>query len=362
MQLPVYSRADLSRTIAPVVALFLAAVWTSAVAREFRAADSQNEDYPTVQALRYMGRMVAERSGGRHQIRVFHSRQLGEEKETIEQTRAGDERAGDAVSVSLHGAFTESAGRADRQRNPEQFPTLWLCRPGVLRFRGAIDLQQRQAGALDRRHQGLAAPPAKIRIDVRHDQGTRRGADRAALWASSHRAFHSVDRRRGEQLALLCHVRSLQICRLLHPHRALDVTGSAGDVAESLGKPVGGGPNDFSRSRDTVQSLHARQVEGSRAAVAAAGGGRGGHDRHRFRPQAFRSRDGRNLPKSATRSRRRGTDRANSQGGVSWSWVVHASATKLRNGRRASPRAAGFASSGYCARCRSAGASCRLRR
>src|SRR5713101_1365410 len=89
MQLPVYSRADLSRTIAPVVALFLAAVWTSAVAREFRAADAQNEYYPTVQALRYMGRMVAERSGGRHQIRVFHSRQLGEEKETIEQTRAG---------------------------------------------------------------------------------------------------------------------------------------------------------------------------------------------------------------------------------------------------------------------------------
>src|SRR5712672_63944 len=89
MQLPVYSRADLSRTIAPVVALFLAAVWTSAVAREFRAADTQNEDYPTVQALRYMGRLIAERTGGRHQIRVFHSRQLGEEKETIEQTRAG---------------------------------------------------------------------------------------------------------------------------------------------------------------------------------------------------------------------------------------------------------------------------------
>src|SRR5450432_1805628 len=89
MQLPVYSRADLSRTIAPVVALLLAAVWTSAVAREFRAADSQNENYPTVQALRYMGGLVAERSGGRHHIRVFHSRQLGEEKETIEQTRAG---------------------------------------------------------------------------------------------------------------------------------------------------------------------------------------------------------------------------------------------------------------------------------
>src|SRR6202040_172228 len=89
MQLPVYSRADLSRTIAPVVALLLAAVWTSAVAREFRAADTQSEDYPTVQALQYMGRLIAESSSGRHQIRVFHSRQLGEEKETIEQTRAG---------------------------------------------------------------------------------------------------------------------------------------------------------------------------------------------------------------------------------------------------------------------------------
>src|SRR5262249_26071590 len=58
-------------------------------AREFRAADTQAEDYPTVQALNYMGKLIAERTGGRHQIKVFHSRQLGEEKETIEQTRAG---------------------------------------------------------------------------------------------------------------------------------------------------------------------------------------------------------------------------------------------------------------------------------
>jgi tripartite ATP-independent transporter DctP family solute receptor len=85
----VYSRADFSRSVAAVVALSMAAISTHAVAREFRAADTQSEDYPTVQALQYMGRLVAERSGGRHQIRVFHSRQLGEEKETIEQTRAG---------------------------------------------------------------------------------------------------------------------------------------------------------------------------------------------------------------------------------------------------------------------------------
>ena len=72
-----------------VVALFLTAASTSIFAREFRVADTQGEDYPTVQALRYMGDLVTERSGGRHQIQVFHSHQLGEEKETLEQTRAG---------------------------------------------------------------------------------------------------------------------------------------------------------------------------------------------------------------------------------------------------------------------------------
>jgi len=89
MKLPVYSRANHSRTVTLVVALFLTAASTSVSAREFRVADTQSEDYPTVQALRFMGRLIAEKSGGRHQIRVFHSRQLGEEKETIEQTRAG---------------------------------------------------------------------------------------------------------------------------------------------------------------------------------------------------------------------------------------------------------------------------------
>ncbi|MET4291016.1 TRAP-type C4-dicarboxylate transport system substrate-binding protein [Bradyrhizobium sp. LB8.2] len=34
--------------------------------------DTQTEDYPTVQALRYMGALIAERSGGRHEI-LFRS-------------------------------------------------------------------------------------------------------------------------------------------------------------------------------------------------------------------------------------------------------------------------------------------------
>ena len=84
-----FGRAELQRTVVLVVALLVTAGSTAAVAREFRAADTQNEDYPTVQALRFMGRQITERTGGRHEIKVFHTRLLGEEKETLEQTRAG---------------------------------------------------------------------------------------------------------------------------------------------------------------------------------------------------------------------------------------------------------------------------------
>ena len=81
------SRANFRKAAAIITAL--AALPLTAAAREFRVADTQSEDYPTVQALIFMARLVEERTGGRHRIRVFHSRQLGEEKETIEQTRVG---------------------------------------------------------------------------------------------------------------------------------------------------------------------------------------------------------------------------------------------------------------------------------
>jgi tripartite ATP-independent transporter DctP family solute receptor len=74
---------------AALATLGLAGSHDRLAAREFRAADIQEESYPTVQALLFMDKLVAERSGGRHRIRVFHSRQLGEESQTIEQTRVG---------------------------------------------------------------------------------------------------------------------------------------------------------------------------------------------------------------------------------------------------------------------------------
>ncbi|MEW5728352.1 MAG: TRAP transporter substrate-binding protein [Pseudomonadota bacterium] len=73
-------------------ALLIAAallVGGDASARELRAADIHPADYPTVQALAHMGALIAERSNGRYTLKVFHSRQLGEETETIDQARAG---------------------------------------------------------------------------------------------------------------------------------------------------------------------------------------------------------------------------------------------------------------------------------
>ena len=96
--------AELWRACVLVVALSTTVAPASALAREFRVADTQNEDYPTVQALNYMGGLVEQRSGGRLKIRVFHSRQLGEEKETIEQTRVGAIDL-NRTNVALLGSF-----------------------------------------------------------------------------------------------------------------------------------------------------------------------------------------------------------------------------------------------------------------
>jgi len=54
-----------------------------------RSSDTHPEGYPTVVAVETMGEMLEERSDGRLCIEVFHSAQLGEEKDTIEQTQFG---------------------------------------------------------------------------------------------------------------------------------------------------------------------------------------------------------------------------------------------------------------------------------
>lgn len=61
----------------------------TAQARDFRSADVHPADYPTVEAVKQMGRALAEKTGGKMNIRVFPSGALGTEKDTIEQLKLG---------------------------------------------------------------------------------------------------------------------------------------------------------------------------------------------------------------------------------------------------------------------------------
>ena len=74
-------------------ALLASVALTSAAAAAceitLRSSDTHPDGYPTVAAVNAMGEMLKERSDGRLCIEVFHSAQLGEEKDTIEQTQFG---------------------------------------------------------------------------------------------------------------------------------------------------------------------------------------------------------------------------------------------------------------------------------
>jgi tripartite ATP-independent transporter DctP family solute receptor len=54
-----------------------------------RSSDTHPDGYPTVEAVKYFGELIEERTDGRYTVEVFHSAQLGQEADTIEQVRAG---------------------------------------------------------------------------------------------------------------------------------------------------------------------------------------------------------------------------------------------------------------------------------
>ena len=54
-----------------------------------KAADIQPEDYPTTMGMKYMAKLLDERTNGRIKVQVYGGAQLGQEKETIEMTQAG---------------------------------------------------------------------------------------------------------------------------------------------------------------------------------------------------------------------------------------------------------------------------------
>jgi tripartite ATP-independent transporter DctP family solute receptor len=72
-----------------LLAASVALVAVAAQAREFRSTDIQPGDYPTVEAVRYMGQLLGERSNGRLGIKVYPNGALGQERDMIEQVKIG---------------------------------------------------------------------------------------------------------------------------------------------------------------------------------------------------------------------------------------------------------------------------------
>lgn len=79
----------MNRSVRASVALFVTATALGAKSAEFRSSDIHPDDYPTVQAVRHMGETLAKATNGRHTIKVFAKSALGNEKDTIEQTKLG---------------------------------------------------------------------------------------------------------------------------------------------------------------------------------------------------------------------------------------------------------------------------------
>jgi tripartite ATP-independent transporter DctP family solute receptor len=62
---------------------------TASAQTVLRSSDTHPDGYPTVEAVKYFGQLVEERTEGRYKVEVYHSAQLGQEADTIEQVRSG---------------------------------------------------------------------------------------------------------------------------------------------------------------------------------------------------------------------------------------------------------------------------------
>lgn len=83
------TRRHFNRSLLAAGALALSVGFAQAQTVTLRSADTHPDGYPTVEAVKYMGQLVEQRTNGRYKIQMFPASTLGQEKDTIEQTRFG---------------------------------------------------------------------------------------------------------------------------------------------------------------------------------------------------------------------------------------------------------------------------------
>ena len=134
-----------------------------AAARDFRSADIHPTDYPTVEAVRYMGKLLNEQTGGKSGVKVYPNGALGNEKDTIEQLKIGgldmmrinvaplNNIVPETIVPALpflfrsEGAHAHRARRPDRRRDPGRHGGAGHGRPRLLRQRRPLDVHGEEA-------------------------------------------------------------------------------------------------------------------------------------------------------------------------------------------------------------------------
>ena len=77
------------KTLLNVMLIAAATFSTAAQARDFRSAELHPADYPTAVAVKHLGKLLTDQTGGRLGVRVYAAGSLGTEKDNIEQLKIG---------------------------------------------------------------------------------------------------------------------------------------------------------------------------------------------------------------------------------------------------------------------------------
>ena len=91
-----------------VAAAFAGLLALPAAARDYRSADVHAKDFPTNQAVMFMGEQLSKATGGKDKIKIFSDSALGSEKDTVEQVKIGAIDMVRVSSASFHGIVPES--------------------------------------------------------------------------------------------------------------------------------------------------------------------------------------------------------------------------------------------------------------
>ena len=89
-------------------ALALSMATASAQSVTLRSADTHPDGYPTVEAVKFMSQLIEQRTNGRFKIQIFANSTLGQEKDTVEQTRFGVIDINRVNMATLNNRFTET--------------------------------------------------------------------------------------------------------------------------------------------------------------------------------------------------------------------------------------------------------------